>query len=477
MNERTGAFIAAASGIVGAAHCLTGEAMAAHLVDQKKQIDGRAAAVLLPSGVDQVRAIVAAAARHGVALVPQGGNTGLAAGAIPTDAGWAVVSLRRLRSIRAVDADNNSITVDAGVVLAEVQEAAAAANRLFPLSLGSEGSCQVGGVLSTNAGGISVLRYGMMRDLVLGLEVVLPDGTLWSSLKGLRKDNTGYDLKQLFLGAEGTLGIITGAVLKTFPVPARREAAFVAVPSVKAAVALLHRLNEWAAGLVGAYEYVSGESIRLAVAKVPGVREPLSQDYACNVLIELELPAVFPRDLPVLEGVLEQAMEEGLVLDGAIAASEAQRVAFWRLREAVVEALFIERGSISNDVSVPISRLDAFLEEGRRRVQAIAPTARVLPFGHFGDGNIHFNVLRPVDETPETHLGNYAAITEAVADVAVSMGGSFSAEHGIGRMKIPLLKRHKEAGALALMAKVKRAIDPDGLMNPGAVLDRPKAGD
>lgn len=476
MSERTGTFVAKAGGIVGAAHCLTGGAMAVYLVDHKKQINGQAAAVLLPSSVDQVRGIVAAAAEYGVALVPQGGNTGLAAGATPTDSGWAVVSLRRLRSIRAVDADNNSITVDAGVILAEVQAAAAAAGRLFPLSLGSEGSCQVGGVLSTNAGGISVLRYGMVRNLVLGLEVVLPDGTLWSSLKGLRKDNTGYDLKQLFLGAEGTLGIITGAVLKTFPVPARREAAFVAVPSVKAAVALLHRLNQWAAGLVGAYEYISGESIRLAVAKVPGIREPLAEEHDCNVLIELELPAVYPSDLPVLEGLLEQAMDAGFVLDGTIAASEAHRHELWRLREAIVEALFIERGSISNDVSVPISRLDAFLEEGTRRVHAVVPRARVLPFGHLGDGNIHFNVLRAADETPEAHLANYPAVVAAVADVAVSLGGSFSAEHGIGRMKVPLLKRHKEEGALALMAKVKQAIDPAGLMNPGVVLDVVSAG-
>jgi FAD/FMN-containing dehydrogenase len=475
VSDRTRSFLSDARAIVGDAHCLTGETMMPHLIDQKRQMKGQAAAVLFPSTVEQVRGIVAAAARHRVALVPQGGNTGLAGGAIATRPDAVVVGLRRLKAIRAIDPGNNAITVDAGVVLADVQAAAAAAGRLFPLSLGSEGSCQIGGVLSTNAGGIAVLRYGMMRDLVLGLEVVLPDGTLWSALGGLRKDNTGYDLKQIFLGAEGTLGIITGAVLKTFPIPARRETAFVAVPTIAAAVTLLHRLQDWAAGMVGAYEYMSGASIALAAAKVPNVREPLATSHEHGVLVELELPAALPRDLPVLESVLEHAMEAGFVLDGTIAASDGQRREFWRLREALVEALWIEGGSISNDVSVPISQLDVFLHEAPRRVREIVPGVRILSFGHFGDGNIHFNVLRPADETAEAVLANYAAITDAVADVATSLDGSFSAEHGIGRMKIPLLRRHKEAGGLALMARLKQAIDPAGLMNPGAVIDEPVA--
>jgi FAD/FMN-containing dehydrogenase len=303
------------------------------------------------------------------------------------------------------------------------------------------------------------------------LEVVLADGRVLDMLRTLRKDNTGYDLKQLFLGAEGTLGIITGAVLRTFPVPARRETAFLTVESVQSAVTLLHRFEHAAAGLIGAFEYIAGDSVRLAAANVPTVREPLNEKYPHNLLIEIELPAAFPREMSVLDGLLQEAMEAGLVLDGTIAASEAQRLELWRLREAVVQALWIEGGSISNDVSVPISRLAVFLEEAPRRARAVAPGARILPFGHFGDGYIHFNVLRPTDRTPEAFLANSAAITDAVADVAVSLGGSFSAEHGVGRMKIPLLKRHKEAVALALMAKLKQAIDPDGLMNPGAVID------
>ena len=458
--------------IVGAANVLEAEAdMAPFLSDWRGRYHGRARAVVRPRDTAEVAAVVAACAQAGVAMVPQGGNTGLCGGATPLADGAAVViSLVRLNRIRALDADNDTLTVEAGCTLAAVQEAAQAAGRLFPLSLASEGSCRIGGNLSTNAGGVQVLRYGNTRELVLGLEVVLPDGRVWDGLRGLRKDNTGYDLKQLFIGAEGTLGIVTAAVLKLFPAIRSRATAWVAVPDPRAAVRLLGMLRAACGERVSAFEIVGRTALGLVLQHIPGARDPLAGAPAWSVLVELSDPDV---DAPLdaqLQAVLGEACAQGLAADAAVAASAAQAQALWALREDISEAQRIEGVSIKHDVSVPVSRLPEFLERAGAALAARWPDVRVVAFGHIGDGNLHYNLSKPAADDNAAFIARTAEVNRLVHDLVCELGGSISAEHGLGQLKREEVLRYKPALEMELMRRVKQAFDPAGLMNPGKVL-------
>ena len=458
--------------IVGAANVLEAEAdMAPFLSDWRGRYHGRARAVVRPRDTAEVAAVVAACAQAGVAMVPQGGNTGLCGGATPLADGAAVViSLVRLNRIRALDADNDTLTVEAGCTLAAVQEAAQAAGRLFPLSLASEGSCRIGGNLSTNAGGVQVLRYGNTRDLVLGLEVVLPDGRVWEGLRGLRKDNTGYDLKQLFIGAEGTLGIVTAAVLKLFPAIRSRATAWVAVPDPRAAVRLLGMLRAACGDRVSAFEIVGRAALGLVLRHIPGARDPLAGAPAWTVLVELSDPAL---DAPLddqLQAVLGEALAQGLAGDAAVAASGAQAQALWALREDISEAQRIEGVSIKHDVSVPVSRIPEFLERAGAALAARWPDVRVVAFGHIGDGNLHYNLSKPAADDNAAFIARTAEVNRLVHDLVCELGGSISAEHGLGQLKREEVLRYKPALEMELMRRVKQAFDPAGLMNPGKVL-------
>jgi len=458
--------------IVGAANVLDGDTdMAPFLSDWRGRYHGRARAVVRPRDTAEVAAVVAACAQAGVAMVPQGGNTGLCGGATPLADGAAVViSLARLDRVRALDPDNDTLTVEAGCTLAAVQEAAQAAGRLFPLSLASEGSCLIGGNLSTNAGGVQVLRYGNTRDLVLGLEVVLPDGRVWDGLRGLRKDNTGYDLKQLFIGAEGTLGIVTAAVLKLFPAIRTRATAWVAVADPRAAVRLLGLLRAACGDRVSAFEIVGRTALGLVLRHIPGARDPLAGAPAWTVLVELSDPAV---DAPLeaqLEAVLGEAVAQGLASDAAVAASVAQARALWALREDISEAQRIEGVSIKHDVSVPVSRIPEFLERAGAALAARWPDIRVVAFGHIGDGNLHYNLSKAVADANATFIARTAEVNGIVHDLVCELGGSISAEHGLGQLKREEVLRYKPALEMELMRRVKQAFDPAGLMNPGKVL-------
>jgi FAD/FMN-containing dehydrogenase len=458
--------------IVGAAHVLEAEAdMDPFLSDWRGRYHGRARAVVLPRDTAEVAAVVAACAQAGVAMVPQGGNTGLCGGATPLGDGAAVViSLARMNRVRAVDPDNDTLTVEAGCTLAAVQEAAQAAGRMFPLSLASEGSCRIGGNLSTNAGGVQVLRYGNTRDLVLGLEVVLPDGRVWDGLRGLRKDNTGYDLKQLFIGAEGTLGIVTAAVLKLFPAIRSRATAWVAVPDPRAAVRLLGMLRAACGDRVSAFEIVGRTALGLVLRHIPGARDPLAGAPAWTVLVELSDPAV---DAPLddqLQAVLGEAFAQGLAGDAALAASGAQAQALWALREDISEAQRIEGVSIKHDVSVPVSRIPDFLERAGEALAARWPDVRVVAFGHIGDGNLHYNLSKSVADDNAAFVARTPEVNRIVHDLVCELGGSISAEHGLGQLKREEVLRYKPALEMELMRRVKQAFDPAGLMNPGKVL-------
>ncbi len=458
--------------LVGPAHCLTDVAATApYLRDWRGRYSGSAQAVVLPADTVQVADVVRFCAAAGVPIVPQGGNTGLCGGATPLADGKAVViNLSRLRQIRNVDPANNAITVDAGVTLAEVQAAAEGVGRLFPLSLASEGSCEVGGVISTNAGGVQVLRYGNTRELVLGLEVVLPDGRTWNGLRALRKDNTGYDLKQLFIGAEGTLGIITAATLKLFAKPRQSVTAWLAVAGPAAAVALLARLRGVAGDRVTAFELISRPSLALVLQHIPGARDPLAQPHPWYVLVELTDTLVSFDLAGVLETELAAAIAEGAVIDGTLAASETQAAALWRLRENISEAQKREGVSIKHDISVPVSAIPEFLERADAALEACYPGLRIVAFGHVGDGNLHYNQSRPSQDENAAFIARTDEVGRIVHDLVHELGGSISAEHGIGQLKRPLLPTYKSTIELDLMRRIKQAFDPEGRMNPGKVL-------
>ena len=457
---------------LGPAGVLTApEDVAPYVTDWTGTLHGRTPAVLRPSSTAEVSDAVRLCAAAGVAVVPQGGNTGLCGGAVPDASGAQVVlSLGRMRRVRDVDPIADTMTLEAGVVLATAQETAEAAGRLFPLSLGSEGSCTVGGTIATNAGGTAVLRYGMMRDLVLGLEVVLPDGRVWDGLRVVRKDNTGYDLKQLFIGAEGTLGIVTAAVLRLFPATPRRATAWVALPDVEAAVGLLAILRERAAERLTTYELVSREALDMVLAHLPGAREPFREPHPWHGLVELAAPAVAADLDETLEAALGDAVERGLVLDAVVAGSPAQRAALWLLREGVSEAQRSEGPSLKHDVTVPIGDLPAFVADAGERLRTRLPGIRLVTYGHVGDGNLHYNLSGPVGADPAGFLSLRGELAGVVHEEVARRSGSISAEHGLGTTKRDAAAALKGAVELDMARAVKRALDPAGLMNPGKVL-------
>jgi len=439
------------------------------LVEPRGLFQGAAALVVRPASTAEVAAVVKACAEAGVAIVPQGGNTGLCGGANPA-AGQVLLSLARMNRIRELDPLDYTITLEAGCILQTVQEAAADADRLFPLSLGAEGSCQIGGNLSTNAGGINTLRYGNARDLVLGLEVVLPDGRVWNGLKRLRKDNTGYDLKHLFIGGEGTLGVITAATCKLFPRPREEVSAFVAVRDVAGVIELLSRLRAATGDQISAFELIQRFGIHLAVKHVHGCRDPFDKPYENYALFRASAGRANSGLRDIVEETLAAAYEEELVLDAVIAESEGQARDFWRVREGVVEGQIPEGGSIKHDISVPVSRIAEFIETAHAAVARAIPGGRPCCFGHAGDGNLHYNVTQPEGMTKADFLARWEELNHVVHEIVVGMDGSISAEHGIGRLKVDELRHFKPALDLELMGKVKNAFDPDGLMNPGKVL-------
>jgi FAD/FMN-containing dehydrogenase len=459
--------------LLGPAGCVdTPDRSERFLTDFRQLYHGAAALVACPATTDQVSRVLAICNEAGIGVVPQGGNTGYCGGATPSAAGDQVVlSLHRLNRIRAIDAENFSLVAEAGCVLADVQRAAAGVDRLFPLSLGSEGSCQIGGNLSTNAGGLTAVRYGVARDLVLGLEVVLADGRVLDGLTNLRKDNTGYDLRHLFIGAEGTLGVITAASLKLWPRPRTVETAFVAVPGMAAAVALLARLRATTGDCVTSFEYLPRIAVEMTTRHVSGVADPLVSPYPAYVLCELTTARTDPGLRTLLEDALAAAQAEGEVLQAAFAESGAQRAALWRLRESVPEAQRHEGASLKHDVSVPVAALPAFLAQAAAAVARIAPQARLVAYGHVGDGNLHFNVSEPPDESQrQAFLDLQQPIADAVHACVAECRGSISAEHGIGQLKRGLLARHKDPTALAAMRAIKHALDPRNILNPGKVL-------
>jgi FAD/FMN-containing dehydrogenase len=445
--------------------------VAPFLSDFRRLYHGSAALVLLPRNVDEVARILRICNRDEAAVVPHGGNTSYCGGATPDETGTQIVlSLRRLNRVRQVDAADYSMIVEAGCTLAEAQAAARDADRLFPLSLGSEGTAQIGGNLSTNAGGTAVLRYGMMRDLVLGLEVVLADGRVLRGLKSLRKDNTGYDVKSLFVGAEGTLGVITAACLKLFPQPADTATALAGIDSPRHALDLLARLRTAAGDQVTSFELMPRLAVELTVKHVPGVADPLDQNTPWYLLIELSSPNPRQELLTLLTAILEQAAAAGTIRDAMLAASTTQAQAMWKLRESVPEAQRRHGASLKHDVSVPVSAIPTLIEEGTALVHRLAPEGDVVSYGHAGDGNLHFNVSQKPDADIKSFVARGPVLELAMFDLVESLGGSISAEHGIGRLKAAEFARRADPVELAVMHELKRALDPKGIMNPGKVL-------
>lgn len=441
------------------------------LADHRKLYRGATPLVLRPDSTEQVSAIMRLCNEARVGVVPVGGNTGYCGGATPSsDGSQIVVSMARMRRIRGVDPLNYTMIAEAGCVLAEVQAAAASVDRLFPMSLGSEGSCQLGGNLSTNAGGTAVLRYGMMRDLILGLEVVLPDGRVLDGLKPLRKDNTGYDLRDLFIGAEGTLGIITAAACKLFSRPASTVTAFVGIADPRHAVTLLSRLRSFTGDAVSTFELIPRIALELVLEHIPNTANPLDTRHDWYLLVEVGMGRHDEALRGAIEMELAAAMEEGQVGDAAIATSDTQREMFWRLRETIPEAQRRIGASIKHDVSVTTSELPHFIVEASQLVRSITPQGRIVSYGHLGDGNLHFNVSRPVDGDDQEFLQLAPSINRAVHDLIARYGGSISAEHGIGQLKRDELVRYKPPVAIELMRSIKQAFDPNGIMNPGKVL-------
>ncbi len=456
---------------VGSAQVLTAPAdIAPYLTDWRGQYHGRARAVVRPGSTAEVAAVVRACAEAGVPIVPQGGNTGQCGGATPDAGGEAiVVSLARMNRVRAIDPGNATLTLDAGVTLAAAQQAAADAGLMFPLSLAAEGSCTIGGNLSTNAGGTAVLRFGNTRELTLGIEVVLADGRIWDGLRGLRKDNTGYDLKQLFIGAEGTLGIVTAAVLKLFPAPQIRATALAALSDVTAAVALLAELKQALGDRLVGFELMSGYSVALTrrhFAELPDVL-PGHPWYA---LVQADDCAAGSGLTDALERALGEALERGRALDATIAQSGDQANALWALRENIAEAQRLDGPNIKHDISVPVSATPAFLAAAAAALTATLPGLRFVTFGHLGDGNLHYNLAAPEGVAPEAFLAHTDRANRIVYDLVTAHGGSISAEHGIGQQKRAELVRYKSEVELELMRGIKAALDPAGILNPGKVL-------
>ena len=455
---------------VGGEQVLTDPAdIAPYVSDWRGRFHGRALAVVRPGSTDQVAAVVRACANLGVPIVPQGGNTGQCGGATPDEHGNAIVlSLTRMNRVRAIDPANATLTAEAGVPLATVQKAAADEGLMFPLSLAAEGTCTIGGNLSTNAGGHAVLRFGNTRELVLGIEVVLADGRIWDGLRGLRKDNTGYDLKQLFIGAEGTLGIVTAAVLRLFPAPKARATALAALPDVAGAVRLLFDLRQALGDRITGFELMSAQSMTLSRKHHPALPNPCpgSPWYA---LLQIDDHAIEPPVSAQLERALHAALESGIVQDATIAQSGEQARSLWALRENIAEAQRRDGPNIKHDISLPVSVIARFLDEACLALAAALPGVRFVIFGHLGDGNLHYNLAAPEGVAPNAFLANTTRANRIVHDLVAAHGGSISAEHGIGQQKRDELVRYKSAVELDLMRAVKAALDPSGILNPGKI--------
>jgi FAD/FMN-containing dehydrogenase len=466
------ALLDAIRGVVGERGLLVGEAdTAAYTEDWRRLYRGRTPAVIRPANTDELSRVMRLCAAARAPIVPQGGNTSMVGGATPAEDGSAfVLSLSRMARIRDIDPLDLTMTLEAGVTLKAAQNAASDAGCLLPLSISSEGTAQVGGVLATNAGGNNTVRYGNARDLVLGLEVVLSDGAVWNGLRRLRKDNTGYCLRQLFVGSEGTLGVITAAVLKLVPRPRETCVALCAVASPDAALELFGRFQSHDPAAVQAFEYMSGPGIEFVLRHIPGATLPLAQPAAHYVLVELATPRPDAGLRATLEAVLEQALADGIVADAAVAESEAQRAAIWRLREEHSEAQKREGASVKNDVSVPVSKVPEFIRRATVACEALMPGIRAVPFGHMGDGNIHFNLEQPVGADAACFLAQDHAIMDTVNEVVRALDGSFSAEHGIGRLKPYMMPDWRGGAELDAMRRIKAALDPLGIMNPGKLL-------
>jgi FAD/FMN-containing dehydrogenase len=458
--------------IVGASHVLTGSAdTAPYLTDWRGRFTGRARAVVAPGSTWEVAALVRLCAQYRVPVVPQGGRTGLVLGSVPDASGTAIVlSLRRLNRVRAIDPFNRTLTVDAGCILHDIQQAAEAQGMLFPLSLAAEGSCTIGGNLATNAGGTGVLRYGNTRELCLGLEVVTAEGEVWDGLRGLRKDNTGYDLRDLYIGAEGTLGIITGAVLKLFPQPKAAITALVGLCSPGDALELLKLAESRCGPTLTGYELMSDVCLRLVAAHFPSLARPFPGRYPQYALLELSSHESEAHGVGLLEGAIERALEAGIVQDAVVATSIAQSQALWAIREHIPLAQAAAGKNIKHDISVPISRIAEFVEATDALLDAVYPGVQVVCFGHLGDGNLHYNIAPPEGVPHDEFLAEQEAINRIVHDSVAGFGGSISAEHGVGALKRDELPRYKSEVELKLMRALKSALDPLGIMNPGKIL-------
>ncbi|MBB4198571.1 hydroxyacid dehydrogenase [Rhodoblastus sphagnicola] len=460
----------ALAGVVGDKYVLTGADMAAYMSEPRDLWHGKAACVVRPGSAAEVAAVLGYADANGLKIVPQGGNTGLVGGQITDTSGTQILlSLNRLDKIREIDPASNTMIVEAGVTLQKVQEAAESVDRLFPLSLAAEGSCTIGGNLASNAGGTAVLAYGNARDLVTGIEVALADGKLLNNLSKLRKDNTGYDLKHVFMGSEGTLGVITAAVVKLFPRPRAIETALIGLDSPEKCLALLGLAQAMAGPDLKTFEFMSRFGIEIVVKHTEGAREPLEGTHNWYVLLELASQAEAGLNDKMM-GLLEAAFEKDIIEDAVVAASLDQRKAFWTLRENLSEKQKFEGGSIKHDVCLPVALVPAFLAEAGPIVEKTIPGARPVPFGHMGDGNVHYNVSQPIGADKGAYLARWEALNEAVHAVVLRMNGSISAEHGVGVLKRDLLPGIKDPVALEVMRRLKTALDPKGTLNPGKVL-------
>ncbi|PKR57289.1 FAD-binding oxidoreductase [Thalassospira lohafexi] len=440
-----------------------------HNREARGKFEGHADIILFPASTDEVAKAVAICAAHAIAIVPQGGNTGRCGGAVAGQ-DQVLLNLKRMNRITEIDARDFTATVEAGAILKTIQDAAEEHDLLFPLSLGAEGSCQIGGNLATNAGGLNVIRYGNARDLVLGLEVVLPDGSIWNGLSKLRKDNSGYDLRDLFIGAEGTLGIITKATLKLFPHPKHIATAWVAVPSPEAALDLLALARRTTGDAIAAFELMCGFAHDMSVTHLPNLTRPLASQTDWHVLIELTSSRPTDDLQSLLTDLLGDAMEGELARDATLAQSDAQRKNLWAIREGIPEAQGFEGGSIKHDVSVPVSKVPDLLTRGMAAARDLIPGIRPCPFGHVGDGNIHFNFTQPLDMDKADYLAHWENLNRVIHDIVAGLGGSISAEHGIGQLKRDELAHYASAEKLKLLRAVKAAIDPDNRLNPGKVV-------
>ncbi|WP_394690315.1 FAD-binding oxidoreductase [Hoeflea sp.] len=464
--------IARFTAITGKQHAVTEPSdIAPHLSEPRGLYKGESALVLKPATTQEVSDILRLANETGTPVVPQGGNTGLVGGQSPRpDRGEIVISLARLNAIRSLDLVGQTMVAEAGVVLANAQQAACEAGLLFPLSLGSEGSCQIGGNLSSNAGGTAVLAYGNMRQLCLGLEVVLPDGEIWHGLRALKKDNTGYDLRDLFIGAEGTLGIITAAVLKLFPTPRGHETIYAGIDSPEAALKLFRLAQDYCGPSLTGFELMPRIGIEFTTRHIEGMRDPLSEPHPWYALIDISSGQSQDAARAMLEGLYVAADEQGLIRDAAAAETEAQRQVFWTLRESMSWAQKPEGGSIKHDVSVPVARVPEFLTKADAAVLKAMPDARIVAFGHMGDGNIHYNISQPVGADTQAYLARWKEMNEIVHAIVLDLGGSISAEHGIGQLKRDELAAIRSPVEMAMMTRIKQAFDPKRIMNPGKVV-------